>query len=94
MRQGGAVRTLCETRLVISSHRRRGRKLRYKRHRNHRLYCSIAGIRGRLNLTEDKMHLDEVVEDPSEIFVMAVVEGVHALHTLCPTYELSSLHPF
>lgn len=40
------------------------------------------------------MDLDEVVEDSSEIFVMAVVEGVHALHTLCPTYELSSLDPF
>ena len=48
----------------------------------------------RLNLTEDKMDLDKVVEDSNEIFVMAVVEWVHALHTLSPTYELKSLHPF
>ncbi len=46
-----------------------------------------------LNLTEDKMDLDKVVEDSSEIFVMAVVEWVHALHTLSTTYELNSLHP-
>ena len=46
-----------------------------------------------LTLTEDKMDLDKVVEDPGEIFVMAVVEWVHALHTLSTTYELYSLHP-
>ena len=40
------------------------------------------------------MDLDKVVEDLSEIFVMAVVEGVHALHTLCPIYELSSFTRF
>ena len=47
-----------------------------------------------LNFTEDKMDLDKVVEDSSEIFVMAVVERVNALHTLSTTYELNSLRPF
>ena len=47
-----------------------------------------------LILTEDKMNLDKVVEDPGEIFVMAVVKWVHALHTLSTVYKPNSLHHF
>lgn len=47
-----------------------------------------------LNLTEDKMDLDEVVEDSGKIFVLAIVEWVNAFHTLPTTYELNSLHLF
>ena len=47
-----------------------------------------------LILTEDKMNLDKVVEDPGKIFVMAVVEWIHALHTLSTVYKPNSLHHF
>ena len=44
-----------------------------------------------LNYTEDRMDLDKVVEDSSEIFVLAIVEWVNAFHTLPTTYESNSL---
>lgn len=40
------------------------------------------------------MDLDKVLKNSSEIFEMAVVEWVNALHTLLTTCELNSIHPF
>ena len=47
-----------------------------------------------LNYTEDRMDLDKVVEDSSEIFVLAIVEWVNAFHTLPTNHKLNPLRPF
>ena len=41
-----------------------------------------------------KMDLDKVVEDSSEIFVLAIVEWVDAFHTLPTNHKLNPLRPF